>query len=72
MHRVEDGRETGGRGTVGKAGLFITVEKADPEGDDECLQWNRDSRRPCGMNLGCKKRKVWKEAIDCAEIVKKA
>lgn len=46
LHRLEDGGETGGRGNVGEAGSFITVEKALSEGDDECLLWNGDSRRP--------------------------
>lgn len=50
----------------------MTVEKVFSEGGDECLQWIRDSRSVCGMNLGYKSRAVETETINCIEVVKKA
>lgn len=43
--------------------LLMIVEKALSEGGDESLQWNRDSGRPCGKNLGDKSRAMGTEAI---------
>lgn len=37
---------------VGEEVLLMIEEKALSEGGDEGLQWNRDSGRPCGKNLG--------------------
>lgn len=59
-------------GIVGEEVLFMTVQKALSKGGYECLQWNRDSRSSCGMNLGYKSRAVGTEAINYLEIVKKA
>lgn len=61
-----------GSGIVGEEVLFMTVQRALSKGGYECLQWYRDSRRSCGMNLGYKSKAVVTEAIDCVEIVKKA
>lgn len=63
---------TGFSGLAGEEGLFLTVEKTFSEEGDECSQEDRGYRRVHAMNLGCKRIAVGREALSCAEALKKA